>query len=149
MFREVLDFLVGDGWPVEPGDYDGFPCITSHFTGTRESWTCRARPYDPFGQLVFESVLPEVIAAERRPEVATLLLQVNWRLLTGAFHLDLDSGEALFRTTLLLPDDAPLTEALCRGLVYGNVLTMDRCVDEVLRSARGADPAEAFARLAL
>jgi hypothetical protein len=149
MFREMLTFLAEDGWPVEPGEYDGFPCIDTRFIGTRVTWACRVRPYDPFGQLVFESLLPEVVPEDRRLAVAALVLQANWRLLTGAFQLDLDGGEALFRTTLLVPDGAPVTPELCRGLAYGNVLTMDRCVNELLATIHGSEPADAFARLAL
>jgi hypothetical protein len=149
MFAEMLTWLIEDGWPVAPGEYDGLPCIDTEFIGTTESWPCRVRPYDPFGQLVFESILPELVPEDRRPPVAELVLAANWRLLTGAFHLDLGGGGLLFRTTLLLPDDEPVTPVLCRGLAYGNVLTMDRCIGEVMGAVRGADPADAFARLAL
>ena len=69
MFREVLHFLAGDGWPVAPDTFDGLPCIRTRFDGSTDSWDCRARPYDPFGQLAFESILPLTIphhGAERR-----------------------------------------------------------------------------------
>ena len=149
MFREVLEFLSNDGWPVEPHTFDELPCILTHFVGTKEAWDCRARPYDPFGQLVFESILPCNVEEPMRPSLTQLVIRANWRLLTGAFHLDLDSGELVFRTTLLLPDGEELTEALCRGLIYSNVLTVDRCLAEFLAAAEGGDPTAAYERLAL
>lgn len=149
MFREVLEFLTQDGWPAEPATFDGLPCILSHFIGTKEAWTCRIRPYDPFGQLIAESILPCTVEADHRAGVVQLLVRANWRLLTGAFHLDLDCGELVFRTTLLIPDGGEVTEPLCRGLLYGNVLTVDRCLEEFLAAARGADPQQAYERLAL
>ncbi|MEO9322511.1 YbjN domain-containing protein [Nocardioides sp. C4-1] len=149
MFDQVLRFLSDDGWPVEPGEHDGVPCIETHFVGTRREWSCRARPYDPFGQLAFESVLPFVVDHDRRAAFAELVLRSNWRLLTGAFQLDLDSGRAAFRTMLFLSHGGEPTEGLLRGLVYGNVLTVDRCLTELQAVAEGADTAGAFARLAL
>lgn len=149
MFQEVLQFLSDDGWPVVPGDHDGVPCIETRFLGTRAEWLCRARPYDPFGQLAFESVLPFVVEPDRRTSFAELVLRSNWRLLTGAFQLDLDSGQAVFRTMLFLSHGAEPTDELLRGLVYGNVLTVDRCLVELQAVAEGADTRGAFARLAL
>ena len=149
MFAEVLQFLSDDGWPVEPITFDGLPCIGTHFVGSKHAWNCRARPYDPFGQLIFESILPCTVSDALGPPMLQLIVRANWRLLTGAFHLDLDGGELIFRTTLFLPDEGQLTEPLCRGLIYSNVLTVDRCLDEVLAAAVGADPVRAYERLAL
>ncbi len=149
MFAETLAFLSADGWPVAPGQYDGLPCIDTRFIGTDAAWDCRARPYDPFGQLAFESVLPATVPAEHRPAVMELTVRVNWRLLTGAFQLDLDSGELVFRTMVFLTHGAAVTEELLRGLVYGNVLTVDRCLAQFAAAAAGADAAGAFEHLRL
>lgn len=149
MFSEMLSFLSADGWPVQPGEYDGLPCIDTRFVGTDQAWACRARPYDPFGQLAFESVLPPAVPPEHRGAVLQLVVRTNWRLLTGAFQFDPDTGELLFRSMVFLSHGAPLTEELCRGLVYGNVLTVDRCLAEFTAAAAGEDVAAALGRLAL
>lgn len=149
MYREMLTFLSADGWPVQPGEYDGLPCIDTRFIGTDRAWDCRARPYDPFGQLAFESVLPVVVAPEHRSAVLELVVRTNWRLLTGSFQFDPDTGEILFRSTVFLSHGAPLTEELCRGLVYGNVLTVDRCLAEFTTAIADGDVAAAVRRLAL
>jgi hypothetical protein len=149
MYRETLAFLRGDGWPAAPGTYDGLPCIDTRFIGSVTAWDCRARPYDPFGQLAFESILPTVVAQPHRGAVTQLIARTNWRLLTGAFQLDLDTGDLLFRTMLFLSDGVEPDEALLRGLVYGNVLTVDRCLPQVLDAAAGGDTLAAFNSLAL
>jgi len=110
MFREMLTFLSADGWPVAPDTFDGLPCIRTRFVGSDQAWDCRVRPYDPFGQLAFESILPAIVNPEHRNAVTELVLRANWRLLTGAFQLDLDSGELLFRTMVFLSDDAELSD---------------------------------------
>jgi hypothetical protein len=149
MFREMLEFLSADGWPVAPDTFDGLPCIRTRFIGTDQAWDCRARPYDPFGQLAFESILPVTVEPKHRNTVTQLVVRANWRLLTGAFELDLDTGELVFRTMVFLSGNAELSEPLCRGLVYSNVLTVDRCLAEFMGAASGGDAAEAFERLAL
>jgi hypothetical protein len=149
MFREMLAFLSADGWPVAPDTFDGLPCIATRFIGSNEAWDCRARPYDPFGQLAFESILPVTVEPEHRDAVMHLVVRANWRLLTGAFQLDVDTGELDFRTMLFLSDGVELPDALCRGLVYSNVLTVDRCLAEFMSAATGGDALEAFERLAL
>jgi hypothetical protein len=149
MFREVLGFLAADGWPVAPDTFDGVPCIRTRFAGTDDSWDCRARPYDPFGQLAFESILPLTVGPEQLDAVTQLVVRANWRLLTGAFQLDLDSGELVFRTMVFLSDGVELPEPLCRGLVYSNVLTVDRCLTEFKATVAGDDPVQAYERLAL
>jgi hypothetical protein len=149
MFREMLTFLSADGWPVAPDTFDGLPCIGTRFIGTDAAWDCRARPYDPFGQLAFESILPFAVEPGRRDAVAQLVVRANWQLLTGAFQLDLGGGELVFRTMLFLSDGAELSEELCRGLVYSNVLTVDRCLAEFASVAAGEDASEAYERLAL
>jgi hypothetical protein len=149
MFREMLEFLAGDGWPVAPDTFDDLPCIRTRFVGTDDAWDCRARPYDPFGQLAFESILPLTVEQEHRDAVVQLIIRANWRLLTGAFQLDLDTGELDFRTMLFLSDGAELSKQLCGGLVYSNVLTVDRCLAEFRSAAKGEDAAVAYERLAL
>ena len=149
MFREMLAFLSTDAWPVAPDTFDGLPCIRTRFIGTDNAWDCRARPYDPFGQLAFESILPVTVQPEHRDAVTQLVVRANWRLLTGAFQLDVDTGELVFRTMLFLSDSAELSDGLCRGLVYSNVLTVDRCLAEFKSAAVGGDALEAYERLAL
>lgn len=149
MYREIMSFLHEDGWPISPGTYDGLPCIDTRFIGSTAAWDCRARPYDPFGQLAFESILPAEVAPSCREAMMRLVTRTNWRLLTGALQLDLDTGELVFRTMLCLTDEAPLSESLCRGLIYGNVLTVDRCLPQLLDVASGGDAAAAYEKLAL
>ncbi len=54
------------------------------------------------------------------------------------------------RTSLLLPDGVPLVRAAVKGLVYANVLTVDRCLGAIAAAAAGEiSVAEALERLDL
>ena len=123
MFREMVTFLSEDGWPVAPDTFDGLPCIRTRFIGNDEAWDCRVRPYDPFGQLAFESILPVTVPDEYFDAMTQLVVRTNWRLLTGAFQLDLDTGE------LRLPDDAvpPRRRGIVRGTLPG--VGLQQCAD--------------------
>lgn len=150
MTEVVRAFLRNDGWPILEGMQDGCPLLETVFASGHASWRCHAQVFEPYGQLVFESVLPFTVGDGRLDETATLLLAVNWKLITGAFQLDGAAGEVRFRTSLLVPDGEPLTPLLVKGVVYSNVLTVARCYEEVAAVATSdAVPEAAMARLAL
>lgn len=146
----VAAFLGEDGWPAHRTDGDGTAQLDTRFAGTAGTWDCRVRVLEPFGQVVVESLLPLRVAPERTADIGDLVLDVNWRLLTGAFHLDRGTGTLVFRTTLLLQDGEPLTRGVVKGLLYGNVLTVERCYTELAAAVEGVRaPEESLIRLAL
>ena len=146
----VREFLDDDGWGWVAGGHEGYPTLETGFVGNTATWPVVVRVFDDFGQVAVESVLPYKVGTEHRGPVLELIARANLQLLTGAFHLDLDDGTLRFRTSLLLPDHEPLTSGLCKGLLYANVLTVDRCYAELAGVAVGdLEPADAATRLAL
>jgi putative sensory transduction regulator len=150
LFDEMAAFLAGDGWSTIAAELEGFPVLETVFSGGEATWRCVARIFEPYGQIAFESILPFTAAPEARSEVAELIARMNWKLLTGSFAIDMDTGEIHFRTSVLLADGEPLTPRIAKGLVYSNVLTVERCYEELSSAVRDGSPAaEAFARLGL
>jgi len=145
----VVDFLRQDGWPVTVSD-SPVPTVTTRFAGHGVDWACVSRTFEPQGQVVFDSAVPLAISERLQPGMAVLLIHANSELLTGAFSLVPDTGEVRFRTSMLLPDGATLTPPAVKGLVYANVLTVDRCLPALAAAASGElGIAEALERLAL
>lgn len=141
--------LQGDGWPVER-DPAVPRLVRTAFAGRGATWPCEARVFEEQGQIVFDSILPEVVEPDRRAEACYLLARANWEILTGSFLLHLDAGELRFRTSLLSRNDEPIPRDVVLGMLYANVLTVDRCLDDLLAMTRGdVDPDEALGRLAL
>ena len=106
--------------------------------------------FDEQGQVVFDSILPEQVEPDRRAESCYLLARANWEILTGSFLLHLDAGELRFRTSLLSRNDEPIPRDVVLGMLYANVLTVDRCIDDLLAMVRGeVDPDATLERLAL
>jgi hypothetical protein len=135
----LLGFLVADGWPIAHPPAP-VPTIETRFAGTALEWTCTGRTFEPQGQVVFDSALPIEVPEDLRPGMAALLIHANWDLLTGAFALSPGTGDIRFRTSLLLPDGAPLLAAAVKGLVYANVLTVDRCLPVLAAASAGEIP---------
>lgn len=150
----VRAFLANDGWDALDGEMEGYPTIVTAFEGTLARWQCVIRLFPGFGQVAVESVVP-LPGATTETDIDTapvheLITRMNTRLLTGAFQFDLDSSEVRFRTGVLLPDGELLAPAVFKGVLYGNVLTVDRCHRELVDVARQRiDVATAMRRLAL
>jgi hypothetical protein len=139
-----------DGWPIERGQPPEAHVLRTAFAGTDATWRCEARVFADQGQIVFDSILPEIVAEERRADACYLLVRANWELLTGSFLMQLDTGELRFRTSLLSPADAPLPHGVALGMVYASVLTVDRTLADLLGMMRGDVPVEeTLDRLAL
>lgn len=98
-------------------------------------------------RILFLSVLPALTPPSRRGAMAALLHRINRRLDSGAFDLDMDSGEVRCRTTSLPLDAEDGTPWLSNALLT-NVVAMDRflpAIEDVLFARR--DPVAALAAL--
>jgi hypothetical protein len=124
------DALRDDGWSIERDG--GNPTeVRTAFAGTAATWQCSARVFEQQGQIVFDSVLPLTAPPDRRPDVCYLLTRLNWEIITGAFVLEADTGELRFRTSLLVPEAMALPSPAVLGMVYSNVVTVDRCLSDL------------------
>lgn len=140
--RAIEAILTDDGWPMSGERTATCEVLRTTFAGTSESWSCEVRVFAEQGQLTFDSILPSSVPDERRPEACLLIVQANWELLTGAFLLDLESGELRFRTSLLLPADAQPPGPIVLGMAYANVLTVDRCLADLMALVNGEGAVE-------
>ena len=141
--------LRNDGWDLERSG-ESPSVVDTLFAGTTTTWRCIARVFAEQGQIVFDSVVPLTVEEVRRAEVAYLLTRVNWEILTGAFVLDASSGEIRFRNSLLVPDSVSLLPPVALGLVYANVVTVDRCLPDLSHMLLGDESVgDTLARMGL
>jgi hypothetical protein len=119
----MVAFLNEQGWPHERmGDQR---IVRSHFKGSQGEWICFAHYRPELDQYLFYSVAPLRAPAVLRPAVAEYLTRANWGLILGNFELDYSDGEVRFKTSIQL-NGIPLTAALLRPLIFGNVGAMDQ-----------------------
>jgi hypothetical protein len=126
IIRDILQqFFDADGWAyteVEPN------VLRVRFGDkTHQEWWCFARVREQFGQLVFYSQAPLLIAEDRRASAAVLINQANFGLQVGNFEMDIETGALQYRTSIDVEgEEDRLTPLMVKHLVYANVLTMER-----------------------
>ena len=119
----VAAFFIEGGWLCE--QVVDQPILHTVFEGKSGGWHCFAHCHPETAQILFYSVAPLRVAAVLRPAVAEYLTRANWGLLLGNFEMDYSDGEVRYKTCLQF-DQTPLTPALLRPLIMGNVAGMDK-----------------------
>lgn len=94
------------------------------FQGDRGRWACLAHCNDPASQIVFYSLCPIQVPADRFTDMTKLLMRANDGLIIGNFELNFETGEIRYKTSLDVEGDR-LSVALVKTLVYTNVQTLD------------------------
>lgn len=124
LFAAVNNFLEEDGWNFESFPDDGV--IRALFSSGEQEWELLALIREEMEQIVFYShVTNSSTPSERRIEMCDLLNRLNNRTIYGAFEMDVETGETMFRTALDVQDVVPSPE-LIRNSLYTNLGTMER-----------------------
>jgi len=133
----LVAFLGQDGWPVHLVAAPA-PTVETRCAGASTEWACVGRTIEAQGQVVFDSNLPVEVPQELAGPVALLLSCLNWDLTVGAFAVDTATGGVRLRTSLVVTGEPrQLGAEAAKALVYGNVLTVDRCLEPLREVAGG------------
>lgn len=124
LFSTVNSFLEEDGWKFESFESDGV--MRALFSSDKQEWELLALVREELEQIIFYSHVTESTTPKhRRNEMCILLNNLNNRTVYGAFEMDIDEGEVMFRTALDLVEVLPSFE-LIRNSLYTNIGTMER-----------------------
>lgn len=138
----VQRFFEQDEWPFT--QLEDSLILKTGFNGDNGQFTCFAQEREQQQQFVFYSVAPVKVPEKDRLAVAEFLTRANYGLIIGNFELDFSDGEVRYKTSLDV-ENAELSEALVKNLVYAAVLTMDRYITGMMRVVYGgATPVEAI-----
>ena len=97
LFAAVNNFLEEDGWNYESFPDDGV--MRALFSSGDQEWELLALVREEMEQIVFYShVTNSSTPSERRIEMCDLLNRLNNRTIYGAFEMDVETGETMFRT---------------------------------------------------
>jgi hypothetical protein len=137
------------GWDVvaEPDESGPGGTLALLATVEDEELTLALRLDEDGERVIVYSFLDEEVPAERRADVAELVLRANRGLLNGAFELDLDDGDLRFRTNIDLAgvdlSDAQL-DALMTPVLRENVVAFATYVGAISDTVAGTKtPADA------
>lgn len=146
LYEVALAYYRSAGWPVEElGDGVG---LSLDIEGSDGEWTAIVIADDEAQRFVFYSLSPVDAPESHRVPLAELLHRANHGLVTGAFEMDVDTGEMRLRTGLELfdlPDELrtpTLLAFLVRELSAANVGIFDRYLPGIVGVLAGADPAQ-------
>ena len=124
LFSTVNNFLEEDGWKFESFKDDGV--LRAFFSSDTQEWELLTLVREELDQIIFYSHVTESTTPQhRRNEMCLLLNHLNNRTVYGAFEMDIDEGEVMFRTALDLVEVSPSYE-LIRNSLYTNLGTMER-----------------------
>jgi hypothetical protein len=145
LFDVVKSFMEEDDWPHQ--QLDDHPVLRTGFSSDAGQWTCYAHVREEREQLVFYSVFPFAIPAEKRPAMAELITRANYGLLLGNFEMDFEDGDLRYKTSLDV-EGAELTSALVSSILYANVLTMSQYFPAIMNVLYSdTSPAEAITKI--
>lgn len=140
----VYDALRGffDDWFFMQNDEELFLKLV--YEGRSGKFDCYAQAIEQPEQIVFYSVFPAKVPAEKRQMMAEMLARINYGLLQGCFEMDFGDGEIRFRTGLFA-GETQLTDELIRPVVYLNLGMTDRYWPVLQATIEGGKtPAEAL-----
>jgi len=119
----------------------GEPRFMLAISGDNAHYVCHLRVDEERCFVLFYTLCPLVVPEPDRPRMADFVARANYGLPIGNFELDLRDGEIRFKTSMDV-EDAQVTEALLRPLVYANTHTMDRYMPGIVQVLyQGGDPA--------
>lgn len=144
LFDAIVQYLQADGWPVllVPNQ----TIAVTRFHGDHGQWECQLHLREEQRQLVFYSLCPVTVPAERRTALAEFITRANYGLVMGNLELDMADGEIRYKTSRDLGSDA-LAECL-PPLLYANVMSLDYHLPGIKLVMDGSvSPAEASAAI--
>lgn len=123
--QAVAAFFTEDGWSFE--QMPERPILRLPFQGKGGRWNCYAqiRVTRDVEQILFYSVLPLNVPADKLSAIAEFITRANYGMALGNFELDFNDGEVRYKTSLDVTA-AEITGNLLRPLIYTNVLMMDK-----------------------
>jgi len=129
ILETAVRFFTEDDWKFTR--IEGKPILSLPCSGHNGNWQCWAEAREEQQQFLFFSVCPVKVPEGKRGAVAEYLTRANYGLVIGNFELDFRDGEVRYKTSIDV-EDAELTPALVKNLVYANLSTMDRYLPGIM-----------------
>lgn len=140
-FEKIVEFLESEEVRFEAVPEESM--VRFNFAGQSGSWFVLGSSFPEANRVIFLSILPSLVPAERRAAVGEFINRINFGLVVGNLEIDMDGGEVRFRTSMDL-DDVEVSVEMIRNLLYANVYMTDAHVPVINKVAFGdLDPVAA------
>ncbi len=108
------------------------PVIHTGVTGKSGQWKCAAVVGGNGEHVLFLSIFPGIVPANRRAACSELLNRINFGLTHGCFELDFDDGEIRYRTCVPVLEGQLAPQAV-EYLVFTNLFAVDRFFASIMK----------------
>jgi hypothetical protein len=125
-----IDFFQKDEWPFKR--LEDRPVLQTAFSGSNGQFNCWYQARQELQQICFYSSCPVRAPMESVPTLLEFVARANYGMVIGNFEIDVRDGEIRYKTSVDVEGIEP-TETFMRGLVYANVLTMDRYLPGIMQ----------------
>ena len=144
LFKTLINFFMEDDWTFTK--IEGETSLRLGFQGENGRWNCYAMVREDKQQMVFYSIYPGNIGAEKRITIAEFITRVNYGMIIGNFELDFSDGEIRYKTSIDVEGDK-MTSTIIKNLVYANVMTMDQYLPGIVAIVeKDVSPVDALAQ---
>lgn len=127
--ESFLEVAEKNGWSV----FDQGPYLRMDMRGENGLWPGFAVCEEDERLFLFYTVLPSSAPAERMVRTAEMITRINYRMKTGAFELDYDTGEISFRVSTHILPEQEKAENYLGYLVWLSVVTMDKYYPAIMK----------------
>jgi hypothetical protein len=144
IYAAVLKYVQDKGWKFS--ENPGKATISLGFKGDNGSFDCLASAREAQEQLVFYSICPLKVPADKRAAMGEFIVRVNDNLIVGNLDMHWDSGTVTYRTSIDVEGDR-LTPALIKHVIGLNILTIDKYLPGITAVLNNIPPADAVAKI--
>jgi hypothetical protein len=118
----LVEFLEADGWRYHRTASDEIGIFVS---GKHGRWLVSNRYSRRAGIFISTSYCPVVVPEAARLDVADFMTRANWGMTVGGFEMDMEDGDLRFKSTVPVRY-SPLTQEMCRHVIYVGMAMMER-----------------------
>ena len=119
----VFSFFDELQWSVAYVEHN--TALSMEYRGKNGQWTCHLHVLEEAQQILYYSVFPVHVPADKRGIVAEFLTYANYGLIYGNFELNLDDGQIRYKTSVDVEGNG-LSVNLLKPVGFINVTTLDR-----------------------
>lgn len=139
VLEAIRTFFDADSWPYK--QLEEQLVFKTGFNGDNAEFNCYAQDREALEQFVFYSVFPVKVPEDKRTAAAEFITRANYGLIIGNFEFDYEDGEVRYKTSADL-EGVPEIQPMMKGLIYSNVLTMDKYFPGLMRVIYGGISAQ-------
>ena len=144
VFDVLIDFMNLDGWVYR--EIEHRRVLALGVEGKNGRFDCYTVVREAERQIAVYSICPVKVPDYKRYNMAAFITMLNYGTVVGNFELNLHDGEVRYKTSLDA-EDAALTPAFIKHLIYTSITTMDDYLPGILSVIYGnISPEEAFQR---